>query len=52
MVSHFKVTAQTSSPKVVPVVELPDISKQEREAYQNVFSKVMQEEINGKKSDL
>ena len=35
-------------PKVVPVAELPDISRQEREAYQNVFNKVTQEEINGK----
>ena len=35
-------------PKVVPAVELPDISKLERDAYQNVFDKVMQEEIDGK----
>ena len=35
-------------PKVVPIAEMPDISRQEREAYQNVFNKVTQEEINGK----
>lgn len=36
-------------PKAVPVIELPDISKQEREAYQIVFSKVTQKEIDGKR---
>ena len=35
-------------PKVVPSVELADISTCEREAYQNVFDKVTQEEIDGK----
>ena len=35
-------------PKVLPAVELAEISPREREAYQNVFDKVTQEEIDGK----
>ena len=35
-------------PKVVPAAELADLTKQEKEAYQNVFNKITQEEIDGK----